>query len=118
MAAVQIDAPPGFAPGMQTPPAAPTDLSQLIHMMQMQMQHQQAKQAQQQKQMADIMQHLASSHLQGLQAVGSTGIGAAKGLDERHFRRIQKFDNKPESWKEWRTHFLSSVRESSPSRLM
>ena len=39
----------------------------------------------------------------------------AKALGERHFCRIAKTDNKVESWKEWRTHFLTAVGESSPA---
>ena len=35
-------------------------------------------------------------------------------MGERHFRRIKVFENKSDTWKEWRTHFLTAVRESSP----
>ena len=78
----QFDAPLGFAPPVaQMAPQAPVDLTQLIQMMQMQMQAQQAQQAAQQKQMADILQHLISSHMQGLPAVGSSLNGTSKGLD-------------------------------------
>lgn len=111
---VVVDVPLGFALGVQMPPASPVNLNHLIQMMQIQMQRQQAQQAQQQKQMSDILQHLASTHMQHLPAVGSTGTGTAKALDERHFRRILKSDNKLEPWKEWRTRFLTSVRESPP----
>ena len=33
-------------------------------------------------------------------------------MDERHFRRMKEFTNKVEDWKQWRTHFLTAVRES------
>ena len=36
-------------------------------------------------------------------------------LDEKHFRRVPVFENKQSSWKEWRTHFLIAVRETSSS---
>ena len=78
--AVVVDTPLGFVLGPLMPPASPVDLNQLIQMMQIQMQHQQAQQTQQQKQMSDILQHLASSHLQSLPAVGSTVIGTTKNL--------------------------------------
>ena len=32
-------------------------------------------------------------------------------LDERSFRRLDKFDNKVDSWKEWWREFLSAVGE-------
>ena len=43
--------------------------------------------------------------------VSNTG---SKTLDERRFRRIKIFENKGDAWKEWRTHFLTAVRQSSP----
>ncbi len=39
---------------------------------------------------------------------------ARTSLDERYFRRIDKFNNKESTWKEWRVHFVSSIREASP----
>ena len=32
-------------------------------------------------------------------------------LDERNFRRIKTFTNKREEWREWKMHFVSSIRE-------
>ena len=36
-------------------------------------------------------------------------------LDERNFRRIKTFTNKREEWREWKMHFMSSVRECDAS---
>ena len=35
-------------------------------------------------------------------------------LYERCFRRLDKFSSQTAKWKDWRTHFLTSVRESCP----
>ena len=91
----------------QAPLMAPADISQLSHFMQLQMQ----QQAAQQQQVTDMLTHMLTAQNAGLPPAGNTGTGTAKALDERHFRRIAKFDNKAESWKEWRTHFLTVVRE-------
>ena len=118
-----VGPPPGF-PGpqnaAQTPPAAPTELTQLFQLMQAQMQQQQAQQAlqlqarqAQQQQVTDMLKVMMQLQSSSLPPVGSTVIGTTKGLDEKHFRRITKFDNKGESWKEWRTRFMTAVRESS-----
>ena len=64
--------------------------------------------------MTQLLQHLVSGQNAGLPSVQANANTYFKALDERHFRRLQKSDNKHESWKEWRTHFLTSVRESSP----
>ena len=32
-------------------------------------------------------------------------------LDERVFRRLEKLTNKREDWREWKMHFMSSIRE-------
>ena len=32
-------------------------------------------------------------------------------LDERAFRRLEKFTNEKDEWKEWRTQLLTAVRE-------
>ena len=87
-------------------------LGQLLQMITMQMQQQQAQQAQAQ----DMLRHMANAQNAGLPGVGSSGTATAhKAMDERHFRRIKKvFDNKSDTWKECRTHFLTAVRESSP----
>ena len=39
--------------------------------------------------------------------------GYVRKLDEKHFRRVPVFDNR-NPWREWRTHFLTAVRESYP----
>ena len=36
-----------------------------------------------------------------------------KFLDERNFRRVDKFDAKESSWKEWRAHFVAAVKENN-----
>ena len=36
-------------------------------------------------------------------------------LDERCFRRLDKFTNKREDWREWRMHFLTAVKECDTS---
>ena len=116
--------PPGI-PGPQAAPpmpAAPTELTQIFQMMQAQMQAQQAQQVQQmqqqqaqQQQVADMLKVMLQMQTNNLPPVGSNvNVTSNKGLDEKHFRRINKFDNKGESWKEWRTHFMTAVRESSP----
>ena len=119
-----VDPPPGILGPQnvaQTPPAAPTELTQLFQLMQAQMQ-QQAQQAQQlqaqqaqQQQVTDMLKVMMQLQSSSLPPVSSTVIGTAKGLDEKHFRRITKFDNKGESWKERRTHFMTAMRESSPA---
>ena len=103
-AAGEVAPPPGMVP--------PTtfDFNHMFQMMQVQLQQQQV----QGQQVADLLKVFVSSQSTSLPSVGSTGHGTVKSLDERHFRRINKFDNKVDSWKEWRTHFLTSVRESSP----
>ena len=36
-------------------------------------------------------------------------------LDDRNFKRIEKFSNKRDAWKEWKLHFMSCVRECDTS---
>lgn len=62
--------------------------------------------------MAAMLNHLVTTRNAGLPSVGGTGNGATKGLDERHFRRIQKFDNIAEAWKEWLTPVTATVMET------
>ena len=120
-----VATPPGIAQpagppvAVAAPLAAPTELAQLFQMMRLHMQQQQAQQAQQmqqhqaqQQQVTDMLKAMMQMHDGNLPPVGSPVNGATKGLDEKHFRRITKFDNKGESWKEWRTHFMTAVRES------
>ncbi len=46
--------------------------------------------------------------------VGGGHVPSARAfLDERYVRRVDKFNNKESSWKEWRAHFISSIREAS-----
>lgn len=59
-------------------------------------------------------QHLVADQNASLPSVQANANTYIQVLDERHFRRLQKFENIHESWKEWRTHFLTSLRESSP----
>ena len=60
----------------------------------------------QQKQMAEMMFTY--------RAGGSHHLANAK-LDDRNFKRIEKFNNKRDSWKEWRLHFTTCVRECDTS---
>ena len=62
-----------------------------------------------------MLRHMANSQNASLPGVGSNVNGTAqKALGERHFRRIKVFESKSDTWKEWRTHFLTAVRESFP----
>ena len=36
-------------------------------------------------------------------------------LDERNFKRIEKFTNTRDAWKEWKVHFMTCVRECDTS---
>ena len=45
---------------------------------------------------------------------GGSGLANTR-LDERNFRRCDKFNNKQEGWKEWAKQFLSAVRECDSS---
>ena len=36
-------------------------------------------------------------------------------FDDRNFKRIEKFNNKTESWKEWKLHFTTCVRKCDTS---
>ena len=115
-AAAPLDAPPGIAPALVA--AVPVDLTQLMQMLHLQMQQQQIaqqhqiqQQQAQQQHFADMMKHMLNMQNVSLPSVGGGVITATnKALGERHFRRIGKFDNKNDSWKEWRTHFLTAVR--------
>ena len=91
---------------------ATTDINQLVHIIQAQQPAQQVHQ----QQMATMLNHLVTTQNANLPPIGVTGTGAVRNIDERPFRRIPQFDNKSESWKEWRAHFLTAVRESSPLR--
>ena len=66
-----------------------------------------------------VMQHFADNVAGGQvpssnfrQGDGGQVPSVKQYLDERCFRRINKFDNKESSWKEWRVHFQAAVRES------
>jgi hypothetical protein len=84
---------------------------------------QQQQQQQQHQQFLQIMQHFSDNMVGG--QVPSDRASERKfndgyvplvkqSLDERYFRRINKFDNKESTWKEWRVHFSAAVREASP----
>ena len=78
-----------------------------------------------------MMQQMMSTMAASFSAPGATGsspggIQSAPGgnigerlanvrLDERAFRRIDRFSNKREDWREWRTHLLTAVRECDKS---
>ena len=65
--------------------------------------------------MADMVKLLLNNaSSSGSLTFGGTVHSAVRALDERQFRRIVQFNNKIESWKEWRTHFMTAVRESLP----
>ena len=103
--AASFDAPLGI-PAQAAPAVVPTDLTQLFQLMQLQREQQQA----QQQQVAGLLKHVLSVQNAGRPAAGGGASTVIKSLDERHFRRIAKFDNKAESWKEWWTHFMAAVR--------
>ena len=90
-----VSQPAGPPVATTVPPAAPTELTQLFQMVQLQMQQQQAQQAQQmqqhqaqQQQVADMLKVMMQMHYGNLLPVGGPVNGAAKGIDEKHFRRI------------------------------
>ena len=102
-------------PAAATPPGLPavgqTTLDQLLQMITVQMQQQHAQQARVQ----DMLRHMANAQNTGRPGVRSGGtVTSYKAMGERHFRCIKVFENKSDTWKEWRTHFLTAVRESSP----
>lgn len=108
---------PPAPPGMERPvPSTPPHdvnvpmgggLAGLLQIMQLQIQ-------QLQMQFNDMLRNHTSSS--GGQLMGSSGGGSNSTArrNERHFRRRVTFTNKNESWEEWRTRFVTSVRESSP----
>ena len=54
----------------------------------------------------------------GIPSVGVNGTSshlANVRLDERSFRRLDKFTNSKSEWREWRMHFLTAVRECDKS---
>lgn len=106
-AAASADPPPGL-PTSST--MEKEDMRQLFQFMQLQMQQQQARK----QQVADLLKHMFTVQNTSLAASGGSASNATRSLDERQFRRISKFDNKSESWKEWRSPFMTAVRESSP----
>ena len=73
--------------------------------MQLQMQQQQARQQtqlqqpqlQQRQQVTDMLKPLVTMQNAALPSFGGVVSSATKGLDERQFRRILKFDNKNDS---------------------
>ncbi len=113
-------------PGDPAPPQS--DVRNFMAMMVEGQRQQHAAQLQQPQQQRDqqflqIMQHFSGNMAGGQVPSGRASEGKFDGgyvpsvkqfLDERYFRRINKFDNKESTWKEWRGHFVSAVREASP----
>ena len=100
---------PPDLPAAAAPPASTLD--QLLQMINLQMQQQQAQQAQVQ----DMLRRMANAQNASRPGVASVVNNTGpKTWDERHFSRIKIFENQSDAWKEWRTHFLTAVRESSP----
>ena len=106
---LQQQPPPGMHPQMQIPPA----------MMQTMMQQfmQQLLQSMQQA-LPQVAPGAAASGQAAPAAVSPQGAGwqedrhmANVRLDERAFRRIEKFTDKKDEWKEWRAQVLNAVRE-------
>ena len=56
-------------------------------------------------QMADLVKFIALDKKGGKEHLANAR------LDERNFRRIKTFTNKREDWREWKMHFMSSIRE-------
>ena len=77
----------------------------------MQQQNQLHQQQQQQQAMVDFFTALTNRSPSSPPSHGTELSG--RKLDERHFRRVPIHDGKM-PWKEWRTHFLTAVRESVP----
>ena len=95
------------APGIETAAEAPAAPPDVITMMAMFLQQNQAM-IEMQKTMSQFV-------------MGQSGGGLAMGnssnhlqparLDERCFRRLEKFTNKRDEWREWKLHLLTAVRE-------
>ena len=71
----------------------------------------QQAQAKQTQMVIDLVKTLAPGKGSGSPTLGSEGY--VKKVDEKHFRKVPVFENK-NPWREWRTHFLTAVRESYP----
>ena len=106
----QMDADIGGAEGIGPPPQS--EMQAMLQMMNMQMSNMQ--------QMFTAM--MAAQTVAANAATAAANIPGSNlqpreskwDLDERHFRRLDKFSNQAAKWKDWRTHFLTSVRESCP----
>ena len=79
----------GFDADLEAPAATPS-IAQLMAFL-----------VRQQTQMAEMMIAFKS---------GGREHMANANVDDRNFRRIEKFTNKREAWKEWKMHFSSCVR--------
>ena len=103
------------APGATTLPSFDTNaMQQLMH-------------AHFQEMMQQMMKTMTASFLPsgasgsnpgGIQSAPKAASGghlANLRSDERAFRRIDRFSNKREEWREWRTHLLIAVRECDKS---
>ena len=89
----------GFDADLEAP-AAPSETSSIAQLM--------AFLVRQQTQTAEMMITFKSS--------GRDHMANAK-LDDRNFKRIEKFNNKREAWKEWKVRFMTCVRECDTSSL-
>ena len=87
----------GFDPDLEAP-AAPSETPSIAQLM--------AFLVRQQTQMAEMMITFKSS--------GRDHMANAK-LDDRNFKRIEKFNNKREAWTTWKMHFMTCVRECDTS---
>ena len=63
------------------------------------------------QQMQTFMQSM-QTQMQSQTAQTSSNSGSVQNrLDERCFRRLDRFSNKCDDWKEWRLHFLTVIGE-------
>ena len=86
-------------PPMQTPPQlASIEMMTFMHGMQQQMQFS----------MQGLQQQFAAQ--QPVQGHHAGAISHSR-LDERCFRRLGKFTNRNDDWKEWRLHLLTFIGE-------
>ena len=98
-------------PGMQPPdPAAMQNMMQAMMQNMMQMMMASFQQAAQGAAASGTTPPAASSPLGGVHWRQDSQMANVR-LDERAFRRLDKFTNKKDEWKEWRTQFLTAVRE-------
>ena len=98
-------------PGVQPPdPAAMQNMMQAMMQQKMQIIMTSFQQAAQGADASGTSPPAASSPLKGTHWRQDSQM-ANVCLDERAFRRLDKFTNKKDEWKEWRTQFPTAVRE-------